>query len=86
MFIKKHSSMFPTNTMLKILDVSSSGYYTWFNRKPSKRSEEEKNLVPLMKEIHRKGRYLVGSPKMLKELIKTNLKINHKKVERIMKK
>lgn len=86
MFIKEQCSTFPIITMLKILNISKSGYFEWLHRKPSKRSEEEQVLVSVMKEIHRQGRYLVGSPKMLKELCKRNWKINHKRVERLMKK
>lgn len=49
--IKQNKNNFPIRMMCKILCVSSSGYYDWQDRKPSKRSEEKTQLTGDIKRI-----------------------------------
>ncbi len=87
MFIKQESRLGSSITaMSKMLNVSRGGYYKWLKKKPSLRSQQESELLQIIRDIYVKGRYLFGSPKIGKELRKLNLNVNHKRVARIMKK
>ncbi len=71
--------------MCRVLKVSSSGYYKWLNRKPSKR--ELRNIM-LVKEIHiiyRESRCRYGSPRIKKELDVQGIKASRVLVARLMK-
>lgn len=72
--------------MSKVLNVSRSGYYDWLKREPSKRSEEEAELLIAMRDIHVESRFRAGSPKLYRGLRKKGYKVNHKRVERIARK
>ena len=72
--------------MCKVLEVSRSGYYAWKNRPKSARSLENEELSGLIREIHQKSRRVYGSRKVKKELEDRGKRVNHKRVERLMKK
>lgn len=42
--------------MCRVLKVSSSGYYAWRNRKPSKREREDQVLTEKIRAIHARSR------------------------------
>lgn len=71
--------------MLKLLGVSSSGYYLWKNRKESnqviKRIEIKEEII----KIWEKSKKIYGSPKITKELAKKGYKISQKTVSKYMK-
>lgn len=71
--------------LCKILEVSRSGYYAWEKRPESSRKKENEELLSVMKQIHAKYRGVYGSRKMKKALEKEGWRVNHKRVERLMK-
>jgi putative transposase len=54
--------------MCHILKVSKSGYYQWFNRKPSKRVLEEGRLEVEIKAAHQRTRETCGPERLQHEL------------------
>ena len=44
-FIRDHSDEFAVEKMCQVLEVSRSGYYDWLNRKPSKRTRKNQQLI-----------------------------------------
>jgi len=50
--------------LCKVMQVPRSGYYRWLLQGDSARSEENKKLIPLVREIHRKSRGIYGSRRM----------------------
>jgi transposase InsO family protein len=85
--MKQHKERRSIAKMAKLFGVSCSGYYAWTNRKPSRREEENKGLLVLIRQIFKDhfGRY--GSPRIWHELVQGfNLQISRKRVERLMKK
>jgi hypothetical protein len=54
--------------MWGILKVSKSGYYKWFNRKPSKRVQEEGRLEVEIKAAHKRTRETCGPERLQHEL------------------
>lgn len=70
--------------MCRILEVSKSGYYKYIKLKTSKNESQDVVLQMILK-IHDMSDRTYGSPRVVKELHKQGLSINHKKVERIMR-
>ena len=70
--------------LLKIAGISKSVYYYYINKKDI--DEKNKDIIEKLKEIYyvNKGRY--GYRRVTLELKNQGLNINHKKVQRLMKK
>jgi transposase InsO family protein len=85
LFIKNHVTEFPVEKMCKVLKVSTSGYYKWLSKPPSKRAIRKAMLIQEIHAIYRinKGRY--GSPRITKELNMKGIKASHVLVAKLMK-
>ncbi|WP_339009070.1 IS3 family transposase [Fusobacterium animalis] len=75
---------YPFKTLLKIAGISKSVYYYYIDKKDI--DEKNKDIIEKIKEIYyaNKGRY--GYRRVTLELKNQDININHKKVQRIMKK
>ena len=83
--MEKHRSEFRIVKMAEVLSVSKSGYYKWRTRKPSKRTQEDQDLLTKILIIYYASNKVFGSKKIKKELDKTiKPLVNHKRIERIM--
>lgn len=71
--------------MCKILCVSSSGYYDWKNRNPSKRSEEKIQLTEEIKRIFDEEKSRVGSIRITKRLNAFGKVVGKNRVAKIMR-
>ena len=71
--------------MCRALEVSPAGYYRWRARKPSQRAEENGRLAEQIKAAHAASRGIYGSPKIYRCLRREGERVNHKRVERLMK-
>lgn len=71
--------------MAKVLKVLCSGYYKHINKKESPREKENRELIQVIKEIHKKNRGVYGSPRIHAILKKQGKKCSRKRVARIMK-
>jgi len=83
--IKQNKNNFPIKMMCKILRVSSSGYYDWQNRKPSKRSEEKAQLTAEIKSIFTEEKSRAGSIRITKRLKANGRIVGKNRVAKIMK-
>ena len=71
--------------LCRVLGVSPSGYYAWRKRKPSHRSEEDAQLLEIIKTIHDKSRKTYGSPRIHAELRrKYQIRCSRRRVARLM--
>lgn len=52
------------NSVLKKLGVSSSGYYSWKKRVPSKQEQRKRELKTEIKEIYHESKQIYGAPKI----------------------
>jgi len=77
--------MFPVEKMCKVLRLSRSSYYSWRNRKPSNREQENKKLEKMITEIHLKSRGTYGSPRISRELKELGFSASKPRVARLMK-
>jgi len=79
---------FPVRMACAVLGVSSSGFYDWRARKqagPTARQVADDQLVELMREVHAASDGNYGVPRMVRELRRAGLRVNHKKVRRLMR-
>jgi len=72
--------------MCRILQVSKSGYYKWFHRKPSKRVLEEGRLEVEIKAAHQRTRETCGPERLQHELKEQGVKVGICRIRRIRKK
>jgi len=72
--------------MCRILQVSKSGYYKWFNRKPSKRDREEGRLEVEIKAAHKRTRETCGPERLQHELRDQGVEVGIWRIRRIRKK
>ena len=70
--------------MCHLLGVSSSGFYAWRSRKPSKRSVRDSELKEQIQEIYDRSRGTYGAPRVLAELRYLNERVAKKRVQRLM--
>ena len=76
---------FPIKTMCKVLMVSTSGYYAWLKRPPSKRAQEDAKLTKRIREIHQHSKGTYGAPRIHAELAAAGVRVGRKRVARLMK-
>jgi transposase InsO family protein len=71
--------------MFRVLDVSTSGFYAWLVRKPSKRARRDAELIEKIKRIHAESRGTYGAPRIHAELVHDGDRVGIKRVERLMR-
>lgn len=71
--------------MCKVLGVSSSGYYDWCGRDPSKREKRKIEIMILIEQIHQNSKERYGAPRAYHALIAQGIKITQSTVSRWMK-
>ena len=71
--------------MCRVLSVSRSGFYRWWNRGPSRRAQTNQQLVLQIRKIHRESNGSYGSPRITDALRNNGFRYNHKRVERLMR-
>ena len=68
------------------MQVSRSGYRDWQQRLPSRRSQEEQELLSAIRQEHHASRGTYGSPRLYKELHEKGIRISRHRLVRIMHK
>ena len=84
-FIGLHLSCFPVKDMCRILDISTSGYYKWRRRIPSKRDRHNLVLLEEIRKIYYRNKKRYGSPRIAKELEATGFHASEKLIRKLMK-
>jgi len=83
-FIMENRSTYRLEKMCKILEVSRSGYHKYVKRKMSNRKRQNIEITELIKRIYKAKRGRYGSPRIHSELRYSGIKINKKRVARLM--
>src|SRR5690606_38715062 len=68
-------------SMCRLLGVSTSGYYAWRQRVPSRRHKEDEMLKEHIMRIHRLSRDTYGAPRIHAD----NIRCGMKRVARLMR-
>ncbi len=79
-----HQAQYPIATMCRVLGVSSSGYYAWRKRQPSRRARADSALTAAIRTAHAASRGTYGVPRIHAELAAKSIRIGRKRVARLM--
>jgi putative transposase len=67
-----------------LLEVSTSGYYAWLKRPPSKRSRKDAFLLEKIRWFHARSQGTYGAPRIHMDLREVGIRIGRKRVARLM--
>lgn len=84
-FVRDHAEEWPVKAMCQTLEVSTSGYYGWRRKPFTRRYRDDAIFRAVIRQYYDDfdGRY--GSPRICVEMNATGYRINHKRVERLMR-
>ena len=80
-----HQADYPIAPMCRLLGVSSSGYYAWVKRRPSRRAQKDARLTTEIRVAHATSRGTYGTPRVHAELASKGLRVGRKRVARLMR-
>lgn len=83
-FIDEEKANYPLRILLRVMEVSESGFYDWKNREPSKRACVDEKVKKLMKAIQKQQRGFLGVPRMRKALRHLGHHLSKERVRRLM--
>ena len=72
-------------SMCRLLGVSKSGWYDWRSRPACRRSQDDARLAVELRARHARHRGKYGRPRLTADLRAAGLRINHKRVHRLMR-
>ena len=85
-FIDVEKAYYPIRILVRVMEVSRSGYYAWLSRDARPRATEDAYLLRLIRSIHEKSRKTYGSPRITRELHKLGECVSRNRVARLMRK
>ena len=84
-FIRDHTALFEVSIMLRVLNVSKSGFYAWLKRLTSPRATQNAVLLEEIKRVHDASRGSYGSPRVTATLRRTGSRVSKHRVARLMR-
>jgi putative transposase len=84
-FIRDHRDEFRIRKMCHVLAVSVSGFYAWWRRPESPRSQANRLLLTEIRMAHQRSRQTYGSPRMTAELKALGHGCSENRVARVMR-
>ncbi len=79
-----NQAAYPIAAMCRVLGVSTSGYYAWAKRPPSRRAQEDARLLGAIRAAHVGSDGTYGAPRIQRDLVAKGLRIGRKRVARLM--
>ena len=83
--IDRRRDRYPICMMCRLLRVSRSGYYAWRTRPESLRSQQNRELLPRIRQVHSKSKGVYGSPRVHAELASAGVRVGRHRVARLMR-
>ena len=83
--MKAHQAIWPVTTQCRVLEVSSSGFYAWLKRVPSKRCQANAVLGDRIVALHRASLENYGRPRIQADLRDEKIFVGDKRVARLMR-
>jgi integrase-like protein/helix-turn-helix protein len=80
-----NQAAYPVQTMCRVLEVSTSGYYAWVDRPPSARAIDDAVMVERIRAVHAESDMTYGMPRVRAELVDQGVRISRKRVARLMR-
>ena len=84
-FVEREKAHYPVVRLCRVLGVSTSGYYAWRGRAPSRRTQEDAVLTERIIGIHQHSRDTYGAPRIHAELAEDGVCCGRKRVARLMR-
>ena len=85
-FVAKHRAIWPVAWLCKALDVSTSGFHGWLNRRPAKRTLENETLLGLIRSSFHDSDRTYGSRRVWKDVLAEGVSCGLHRIERLMHK
>ena len=85
-FLKENQKKYNIKKACKILKISRSGFYDCLHRRKSRGTIENEALTEIITDMFKENEGRYGSRRIQKVLLQRNIKINEKRVSRIMSK
>ena len=82
-FVRAQGKEFAVKRMCQILQISRSGYYGWRDRKESKRSQRNRELLEEIYKIHQQSKEAYGAIKSWKALRQSGIGCGKHRVARL---
>lgn len=67
------------------LNVSTSGFYAWQERQPSRRAKRDAELIDQIRDLHMDSHCTYGAPRIHAELRATGTRVGKKRIARLMR-
>jgi putative transposase len=83
--VSENRAIHPVATLCRVLGVSSSGYYAWSKRTPSRRAKDNAGLIERVRAIHAACKGTYGAPRIHAELKANGVHVGKKRVARLMR-
>lgn len=84
-FVEDHKSTWPIDRICAMLQVTTSGFYAWRRRPNAQRFERDGRERQALRAVFEAYRGIYGSPRICYEMRAMGYRINHKRVERLMR-
>ena len=83
--MRANRARWPIATMARLLRVSTSGYYAWLMREPSRRACRDAQLLARIRTLHASSRGTYGAPRIHAQLKREGEHVGRKRVARLMR-
>lgn len=84
-FILAEKANHDVKLLCRVLEVSRSGFYAWCAREPSRRAQEDVELLDEIQEVFDQSRSTYGSPRVHEALKRTRPGLGRRRVARLMR-
>ncbi|MFE2992712.1 IS3 family transposase [Streptomyces sp. NPDC059262] len=86
-FVDDHRDAYEVKLLCQVLDVNRSSYYKWLAGAEARatRQQEDRLLAERIREVHGESNSTYGSPRVTAELREKGLRVNEKRVARVMR-
>ena len=84
-YIRENPYKYPIVRLCLLLEVSTSGYYDWKDRPPSKQTLDNKRLTTKIRCLHKSSHEIYGSPNIHQDLLEEGEEISINRVAKLMK-
>lgn len=83
-FIAKQRAVWPVRVLCSVLEVSSSGFYEWFGRQASKRTQANEKLTGLIRQSFEASDRTYGSRRIWRDVLAWGERCGINRVARLM--
>lgn len=83
--MKREKAHHGVATLCRVLDISTSGFWAWRERAPSRRAHQDAVLLERIVGIHEQSRGIYGAPRIHAQLRQGGWRCSRKRVARLMR-